>query len=288
MKKNISLFILSIITFIGFAFYLGKINSHKIGSPEINLLSYSSLGKNFGNVVAASCGFSTAGHESSDYSTCNDAVYTCPGGYTVLNKGHSLCGGSCQAFSPTAVPIACSSGESCVMKCPTGYYVAATETLYILAQPYTIPSSCVLETPPNCSLCTEGITPTISYTGYQIILNNIYYFTNATGRPTPQYSLGNCPSGVPTGYNRVCEINRISSDGTNTGTWTENYDTNKTTWSNQLAKTYPYSENIQIRCGYQPVSSSTLTIQTNWYQANAAPYTQNMDYLVVKLTTVVW
>jgi hypothetical protein len=106
--------------------------------------------------------------------------------------------------------------------------------------------------------------------GFRVILNNIYYFTNATGRPTPQYSLGNCPSGVPTGYNRVCEINRISSDGTNTGTWTENYDTNKTTWSNQLAKTYPYSENIQIRCGYQPVSSSTLTIQTNWYQANAA------------------
>ena len=111
---------------------------------------------------------------------------------------------------------------------------------------------------PNiCSrFCLAGITPAITYTGHRFISNNAYKYTNATA-VTPTYSIGSC-GGVPAGYERKCEINRISSDGTNTGTWTENYDTNKTTWSNQAVKTYPYSENLQIRCGYMNVSNNKI------------------------------
>lgn len=249
---------------------LKVINNLKDMSPEISIYSQSPFGKKFGKVVAASCGFSTAGHSTNDYSTCNDAVYTCPGGGTVLGTGTSLCGGACQALPATVAPtVSCFTMYSCEVKCPTGYIAGSTETIYTYTE-LTIPTSCILEMPQNCGLCTNGITPIVTYTGHQIILNGIYYFTNNTGRPTPQYTLGNCPSGVPAGYNRICEISRTSSDGTNTGTWIENYDTNKTIWSNQLAKTYPYSEKTQIRCGYQAVSSSTPVVQTAWYQADAA------------------
>jgi hypothetical protein len=270
MKRKVFLGVLSATTFLIVIFSIAQtILTSKI-SPELNLSSYSSLGKNFGQVVAASCGFSTAGHKDEDYTTCYDAVYTCPNGSTVLNKGHSRCGGTCQAFAATATPVPCDSGESCIMKCPTGYNVASTETLYIGPEPTTIPTSCTLQNPPNCSMCTDAITPTVSYSGFQLTVNNIYMYTNVSGKPTPQYSLGTCASGVPSGYKRVCEINRISSDGTNTGTWTEDYDSNKTTWTNQLAKTYPYSENIQIRCAYQNIASSTYSTWSAWYRADAA------------------
>ncbi len=212
-------------------FLLNNLASVNNISPELdfNLSSISQLGKNYGKVVAASCGYTLHG-SGDEYQNCSEI--NC-GGTIISAPGVSQCGGACQPNNPNI----CSS------------------------------------------FCLTGITPNVSYTGYQLMVNNIHMFTNISGRPTPNYSLGTCTGGVPAGYERRCEVNRISSDGTNTGTWTENYDINKTTWVNQLAKTYPYSENIQIRCGYINISNNIYAAQTGWYRADAATIHPNYGLL---------
>lgn len=128
------------------------------------------------------------------------------------------------------------------------------------------------------STCPEGIQPNIAYTGYQLILNSIFYYTNTT-KPTPGYSLPSCQYTWPANIERRCEIERFSSDGTNTGSWTENYDTSHTIWTNQASKTYPYNEYLKIRCGYWDTSvggganssgGAWYIAPSTWTQKNAA------------------
>jgi hypothetical protein len=274
--------------------FVGSVSSILSGttkiSPELNLSSYSNKGDRFGKVVAASCGYDpyygyqypNEGHMPEDFQSCSNAVYSCPGGGTSVGAGTSLCGGTCQPLPNPVNPVdngcpyVCtgtgkfdlSCGYSCAYSCPTGY--SGNQT----AINANTPNSCYLST--TCGMCPEGLNATVAYTGYQTILNNIHYYTDTTGQPTPTYSLGNCPTALQPHIQRIVEIQRYGSDGANTSTWTENYDTSKTTWTNQAAKTYPYNEYLRIRAGYWNTTTGSYESQGAWVQANAA--TLHPDY----------
>lgn len=111
------------------------------------------------------------------------------------------------------------------------------------------------------SFCQAGITPIVDYIGSQIFLSNIYYYLSGTA-PTPRYSVGSCSGGIPANHIRICAITRTSSDGSETGSWVENYDTNHTTWSYQSSKSHPYNESLTIACGYY--STLTYTVTGGW------------------------
>lgn len=73
--------------------------NHKV-SPELPSMITNIYSKGFkSKVVAASCGYSTAGHDPSDYTSCSAYSDCCYGG-RIYSYGQSLCGGTCSATPP--------------------------------------------------------------------------------------------------------------------------------------------------------------------------------------------
>lgn len=244
-------------------FFINLKNSLTRTSPELSTYSLSPFGKQYGKAVAASCAFEIHGSED-EYSPCTTDS-GCP--------GLSQCGGTCAlltgVISATCVQY---SGD---------YYFDQSCYGYACPEHYTLQGDTCIANPCNCSngstnppscdnnTCLQGITPIVNYLSYRSIISNIYYYNNNTA-PTPTYSVGSCGLPLPPNTEKRCEISRSSSDGTNTGSWTENYISNKTNWSAQVAKTYPYTENLRVRCGYWNTNSGSYTSQSSWIQANAA------------------
>lgn len=98
LQTTIVFFIGLVLLVLGYIFYglnQNPINSLVLdtASPEISLLSLSPLGKIAGKIVAASCGFSNAGHDPNDYTACSTTIVC--NGVSVTKTGKNLCGGGC-------------------------------------------------------------------------------------------------------------------------------------------------------------------------------------------------
>lgn len=264
-KNNLKLSFL-LIFFLGLVFYTKTqlVDFKKLDkSPEIQISTLSIFGKLKSKAIAASCGFTLHG-SADEYTTCNNI--TCPDGSTVSAPGTSQCGGACQ---PTPQPqinatcirtncanptVMCNRGRCVQFGCPSDYNLIYG-------------TFCEKKSPCE-NFCTAGITPTVSYINNSFMYNGLYIYLNNTN-PTPSYSLGSCSSATPPGNERRCEITRTTSDGSQTSSWTENYDIQHTTWPNQPNKTYPYSENISIRCGYWNTTTNSYSSQSAAVTANA-------------------
>jgi len=248
-KRNFRFFIFSS-TIILIFFFVFNFTQNNTASPELVIHKQTSiLGKKFGKVVAASCGFTLHG-SGDEYSACSTTV-DCSG-YNYPVSGTSQCGGTCQPGSYTCP--ACSNGATnypTCSTCPSGYTM--------------IGGTCIV----SSTFCAAGITPTVTYTGYQLINNGVYAYPKTNGKPTPSYSVGSCSQTLPTQIERRCEISRTSSDGSQTSSWTENYATNHTIWSNQPTKVYPYTENTSVRCGYFNTSTGAYISQGSWVTASS-------------------
>jgi hypothetical protein len=310
-------------------------NSQTPTSPELSFDFTNLQGSKKTNFISASCGFSTAGHSSSDFSPC---THTCTGGQVVT--GQSLCGGTC-SVATAQCPETCANGAtnypSCdnlcspnatqtqVIACSTGYtgsttqqrtsYCPATTGAPVWNAWTTISSNCTAVCTPeatqtqviscsagytgsttqqrtsycptssstplwnswtdvssSCSYsdyCLAGITPSPYYTGHQLVYSNTYFYSNS-GRPTPGYTTGSCTNPLPSNVVRLCEVVRTTSDGSQTSNWSENYDTNHTTWTNQPTKNYQYTESLRVRCGYWNNTTNSYLSQGEWTQASAA------------------
>lgn len=106
MKKLKSL---SIIVFFGILTLYSQnliANSIKIsGSPELKLSSLSLLGNSKAKAIAASCGFSGAGHSSEDFTTCSTTIIC--NGQAEYKLGRSLCGGTCEPLNYDCPTVSC-------------------------------------------------------------------------------------------------------------------------------------------------------------------------------------
>lgn len=222
------------ITFLLFIF-LNLISSESFSkSPEITLHSTTKFGNNKSRTIAASCGFTT---------NLRSSNVTLPDTSTTT-MGHA------------------DEFIDCSFTCPDGSTLPGKNQCGLGCQP-NAGSAC---TDP---FCTNGITPNANYLNYRTILNGVSMYNNGSA-PTPNYSLPSCPTTLPANHSRICEIFRTSSDGTNNGSWSENYDVNRTTWINQSVKTYPYSETFQVRCGYRNNNTGNYIKQSPWVVINAS------------------
>jgi len=309
---------------LGVSFFSKNVVKNK--SPEISLLSYSNKGKNFGKIVAASCGFSNQGHGSADERTyCSNINCN---GTNVVAAGWSTCGGACVPDNPavcnpylcTVQPaqtqnISCPDGQNGniiqerTSSCPSGAaspvwsgWSTTSNSCQINCAP-ELPQSRTISCPAgqfgsntqertsSCSsvsatpawsawtdinntcytpdFCAAGITPTVNYLSYNSIISGIYYYLNNTA-PTPNYTLGSCPGGIPGGYKRICNVSRNSSDGTNSGSWQENYASEHTSWAiGQASKPYPYNETLSVSCGYYDFYNNLQGSLSNTVSASA-------------------
>lgn len=121
MKNNktlVYIFIALLVLVLGYFFYgssstLSLRNLPPV-SPEISLSMTSLFSQAKSKVVAASCGFSTAGHNSADSAACTLTVNCCYGG-SVSATGQSLCGGTCTGTTPS-----CANHPTFGQACSTG------------------------------------------------------------------------------------------------------------------------------------------------------------------------
>jgi hypothetical protein len=109
---------------------------------------------------------------------------------------------------------------------------------------------------PNSTICPYYV-PVITYQNPAQIINNVYIYNNDTA-PTPSYVVVNS---TPT---TVCEIRRTSNDGSVNENRIELYS-NRTIWSNQQSKQYPYQETIRVRCA----SDSTKLVNVSFIERQA-------------------
>lgn len=198
LRTSIVFFISLVLLVLGYIFYGLNQNpsvvfgEHKI-SPEISLLSLSPLGKIAGKIVAASCGFSNAGHDPNDYTTCSTTIVC--GGTVVTKTGKNLCGGGC------------TPDDSICPACPNG----ATNPPTCNTFP-GCPNGAI--NPPTCTQCSpeQGMCDGICRTESQILPNQI-----CTSCPAGMVLQGGkcvrtCPNGAtnyPTCDNLNCPTTNV-------------------------------------------------------------------------------
>ena len=128
------------------------------------------------------------------------------------------------------------SGNMCTA--PRGSGKGARSTV-----PY--PATATVEKIFTCKANSACLNVDVSYIGYTQIINNKYIYKNGQG-PTPFYTASS------TTASSTCNIFRNSSDGSKNINYNELYTTNKTNWTNQAAKNYPYTEDTSVKCANNP------------------------------------
>jgi hypothetical protein len=150
------------------------------------------------------------------YNACTNGA-TNPPTCTTCPTGQSLVAGQCvnNCTNGATNPTACNS-------CPSGYIYNSGQCVLIASQ-----------------------SPVVVYQNSVQIISGVYYYNNNTA-PTPLYTVAN-----PT-TNTICEIQRTSNDGVINENRIELYS-NKTIWTGQTAKQYPYNEITKVRCAIDSV-----------------------------------
>jgi hypothetical protein len=183
-------------------------------------------------------------------------------------SGWSTTSNSCQINCAPELP------QTRTISCPAGQFGSNTQQRTsscssVSATPAWSAWTDINNTCYTPDFCAAGITPTVNYLSYNSIISGIYYYLNNTA-PTPNYTLGSCPGGIPGGYKRICNVSRNSSDGTNNGSWQENYASEHTNWAlGQANKAYPYSESLSVSCGYYDFYNNLQGSLSNTVSASA-------------------